>query len=451
MARTNRRDFLRHSGAAFATLAAGACGRGVDAPEPAARKPNIILIMADDLGFECLGCYGGTSYKTARLDELARTGIRFNHAYAQPLCTPTRMQLMTGQYNFRNWQAFGVLPPSEVTIGHMMSDAGYKTCISGKWQLYSYNPPDFEPEWRGKGMLAKDAGFDDYFVWHAEHTEDKGSRYADPVILDNGTFVENTDGKYGPDLYTERINDFIGRHRDEPFFVYYPMALTHGPFNPTPQSDEWVDGDRFESSSQKYFGDMVEYMDEVVGRIVDRLDELGIRENTFLLFYGDNGTPRGVQSKMGDRVVDGGKGMPTDAGTRVPLIANQPGTVRPAVSDDLVDSTDFVPTIAEITGMMPPQDRVTDGVSFAPQLRGERGHPREWVLVHHDPRPGWGKEAYTKLDRWARDQRYKLYQESELYDISEDVLEQDPIAPGQGSDDAEAARGKLRRVLDELV
>ena len=433
------------------TLAAGSCGGGVDAPTPAARKPNVVLIMADDLGYECLGCYGGSSYKTPRLDELARTGVRFNHAYAQPLCTPTRMQLMTGQYNFRNWQAFGVLPPGEITFGHMMSDAGYKTCIAGKWQLYSYNPPDFEPEWRGKGMPAKDAGFDDYFVWHAEHTEDKGSRYPDPVIVDNGTFVENTSGKYGPDLYTEHINDFMGRHRDEPFFVYYPMALTHGPFNPSPRSQAWAEGDRFESSSKKYFGDMVEYMDEVVGRIVDRLDELGLRENTLLLFYGDNGTPRGVQSKMGERVVDGGKGMPTDAGTRVPLIANQPGTVVPAVSDDLVDSTDFIPTIADVTGMTPPQDRVMDGVSFAPQLRGERGNAREWVLVHHDPRPGWGKEAYTKLDRWARDKRYKLYQEGELYDIAEDVLEQNAIPVGEGSAEAEAARGNLQGVLDELI
>ena len=143
--------------------------------------------------------------------------------------------------------------------------------------------------------------------------------------------------------------------------------------------------------------------------------------------------------------------MPTDAGTRVPLIANQPGTVAPAVSDDLVDSTDFIPTIADVTGMTPPRDRVMDGVSFAAQLRSERGKPREWVLVHHDPRPGWGKEAYTKLDRWARDERYKLYQEGELYDIAEDVLEQNPVAVGEGSADAEAARGNLQRVLDELI
>ena len=193
----DRREFLLRSGTA-AAVAASACGGGSGGPARA-RRPNVVLIMADDLGYECLGCYGGTSYKTPRLDELARTGIRFDHAYSQPLCTPTRLQLMTGQYNFRNWQAFGVLPPDETTFGHMMRAAGYKTCIAGKWQLYSYNPPDFEPEWRGKGMRAEDAGFDEYFLWHAEHTEDKGSRYADPKILDNGEYLQDTAGKYGPD------------------------------------------------------------------------------------------------------------------------------------------------------------------------------------------------------------------------------------------------------------
>src|SRR5690606_20710757 len=113
---------------------------------PGSRRPNIVLILADDLGYECLGCYGGNSYKTPRLDELAATGVRFQRAYALPLCTPTRAQLMTGKHNFRNWQAFGVLDPNEKTFGHYMKEAGYRTCISGKWQLYSYNPPDFEPE-----------------------------------------------------------------------------------------------------------------------------------------------------------------------------------------------------------------------------------------------------------------------------------------------------------------
>ena len=124
--------------------------------------PNIILIMADDLGSEALGAYGGTSYKTPVLDKLAKEGALFNHAYAYPLCTPTRVSLMTGKYNFRNWKAFGILDPNEKTFGHLMQEQGYKTCMAGKWQLQSYDPPSFEGSElrRDKGMKVKNAGFD---------------------------------------------------------------------------------------------------------------------------------------------------------------------------------------------------------------------------------------------------------------------------------------------------
>ena len=457
MSNPTRRELLRTLATASASLPLMRCGTGETdstdqsgsgATEP---KPNIVFIMSDDLGYECLGCYGGTSYKTPNLDRLAATGLRFNHAYSQPLCTPTRVQLMTGQYNFRNWKACGVLDPKEKTFGHMMQDAGYKTCISGKWQLYSYNPPEFEPEWRGKGMRPEDAGFDEYCLWHAEHTEDKGSRYAEPLVVENGSLRDDLSGKYGPDVYTEYITAFMERHRDQPFFVYYPMALTHGPFNPTPHSDGWETGDRLENDT-KYFADMVEYMDVVIGRIVDKIDQLGLRERTLILFYSDNGSPRQVQSSMGDRVIQGGKGAPTDAGTRVPLIANWKGTTpEGSVTDDLIDSTDFLPTIAAMSGAALLQGVTIDGRSFLPQLRGETGNPREWVLVHHDPRPGWSKEAYTKLDRFARNQRYKLYDDGRLFDIPNDVLEENPIPPGQEPAEAKQARGRLQEVLDTLV
>lgn len=433
-----RRDFLKTAG--VAPLAA---------PLRASQlKPNIIVILADDLGYECLNCYGGTSYKTPHLDRLAARGIRFTHAYAQPLCTPTRIQLMTGQYNFRNWKAFGVLDPSEKTFGHYMQEAGYKTCISGKWQLYSYNPPDFEPEWRGKGMDVRQSGFDQHCVWHAFHTEDKGSRYADPTVFENGKLHQDLRGRYGEDVFIDFINRFIEKHRNEPFFVYYPMALTHGPFNPTPNSRDWAKGDRLKNDPS-YFADMVQYMDECVNRVVESIARLGIQERTLILFYSDNGTPRQIKSRLGDKIIQGGKGLMTDAGTRVPLIASWEGTAPPGrVLEDLVDSTDFLPTMLEAAGAARPKNVPLDGQSFLPQLRGQRGNPRRWIYCWHDPRPGWDKEPY-RLEIFARDQRYKLYSDGRFYDVSNDVLEQKPIPLGQGGS-AAAARVKLKAVLDKM-
>ncbi len=413
-----------------------------------AQQPNIILILADDLGYECLGSYGGRSYATPRLDELAANGARFNRAHALPLCTPTRLQLMTGKYNFRNWQAFGVMDPNETTFAHHMKAAGYRTCIAGKWQMYSYNPPDFEPEWRGKGQRPEDSGFDEYCLWHTEHTEAKGSRYADPVIQQNGAYLTATEGAYGPDIYTAYINDFIEHNQADPFFVYYPMALTHGPFQPTPHSDDWPENRH--ASDPKYFKDMVEYMDVVIGRIIDKLEELKLRENTLVLFLGDNGSPREVTSRVNGHEIRGGKGLSTDAGTRVPLVASWPGTIPPGtVSDDLVDCSDFLPTMMALAGASLPADEPFDGLSFLPQLRGETGTPRQWIFSDHNPLPGWGKVGYYR-QRWAQDKRWKLYDTGDLFDYAADVLEEEPISPTQASAEATAARQKLQSVLDQM-
>jgi len=397
--------------------------------------------MADDLGYECLNCYGGTSYRTPNLDRLAGQGIRFTHAYAQPLCTPTRVQLMTGQYNSRNWRAFGVMDPKQRTFGHMMTGAGYRTCIAGKWQLHSYNPPDFEPEWRGKGQHPNDAGFHEYCLWHPLHTEDKGSRYGDPSWLENGKLFKNEKGKYGEDVSADYLMRFIERSQKQPFFAYYPMALTHGPFNPTPRSAAW--NTQRLKNDPAFFADMVSYMDDVVGRLVDRLDKLALRERTLILFYSDNGTDKSITSRMGDKIVKGGKGLTTDAGTRVPLIASWKGrTPQGKVLDDLVDSTDFVPTIAGACGAKPPVQPV-DGVSFLAQLEGKKGNPREWIYSWYDPRPGWAKAEYS-LIRSARDKRFKLYDDGRFYDIAADELEKNPLPPGAGG----PAREKLQSVLN---
>lgn len=425
----NRRLFLQTACAAMAA--------------PSGR-PNIVLILADDLGYECLGCNGGTSYRTPQLDALAQSGVRFTNAHAMPLCAPTRLQLMTGQYNFRNFEAFGILNPKEKTFGHLMKAAGYATAIAGKWQLYSYDPKEYSAEWRGKGMLAKDSGFDEYCVWHGGHTEDKGSRYADPVVLENGELRKHT-GAYGEDIFTDFLIRFLKKSKREPFFLYYPMAVTHDPFQPTPDSAEWKSGGRAKTDP-KFFKDMVEYMDRSVGRLVSALDELGLRENTLILFYSDNGTHQSLESKMGGKVIRGGKGLTTDAGTHVPLIANWKGaTPAGRVVEDLIDSTDFIPTMAEAAGTKPGKEFTIDGRSFLPQLRGAKGNPREWLYCHYDPRPGWDKDKFS-LKIFARDKKYKLYSTGEFFDVPADPLEKNPLRELSG--EAAAAKTRLQRVID---
>lgn len=394
---------------------------------------NIVLIMADDLGMEGLGCYGGESYRTPHLDKLATEGLRFTRAYSQPLCTPTRIQIMTGKYNQRNWQYFGILPKEEKTFGHLMSSYGYKTCLAGKWQLTSYDPPDFPgaEKRRGAGMHPKDAGFDEYSLFHAEHTEDKGSRYANPTYLRNGK-LHKAEGKYGEDITVDFIGDFMKKHRKERMFIYYPMALPHWPVVPTPNSEDWKDPSKRLNEDPKYFGDMVEYMDTLVGRLVAKIDALGLRNDTLIIFYSDNGTDRKVTSTFRGKKIRGGKNQVTQAGIRVPLIFNWPGLITKGLNHDLIDASDFVPTLAELAGRPLSENWFTDGVSFAPRVFGTKASPRDWAFFWYDPRPGWDKDKFQR-HIFALDHDYKLFVDGRFFRI------------GQGFEEVELDIAKLTK------
>ena len=423
------------------------------------KRPHIILIMADDLGVEGLNCYGGTSYRTPRLDRLAAEGLRFSHAYAQPLCTNSRVQLMTGMCNNRNWLYFGCLDPEARTIGHRMQEAGYRTCIAGKWQLHSYDPLNYpgSESRRGKGMQPAQAGFDEFSLWHTGHTELKGPRYADPVILQNGVFRKDLQGRYGEDVWVDFIVDFMKRHGNDerPFFVYYPMTLPHWPFVPTPRSDDWGIPEKMHppqgttGGDTKYFPDMVAYLDEIVGRLVDAVDQQGLRDDTLILFYSDNGTDRRVTSHTNFGAIRGGKGSTTDAGTHVPLIARWPGRISSGINDDLVDSTDFLPTVLAAAGRPLRLPESIDGHSFFPQLLGQAGHPRRWIFCHFDPRPGWDKDKYT-LIQFVRNKRFKLYGDGRLFDVPNDPLEQAPILAVQDTAETKRFRRQLAQVLESM-
>lgn len=428
------------------------------------RPPNIVLIMSDDLGYEAVGANGGTSYSTPVLDGMAETGARFENAHVQPLCTPTRVQLMTGKYNFRNYIGFGLIAQDEVTFGHLFSNAGYKTCISGKWQLHSYNPPDEMPNMRSKGQKIEDAGFDEFCVWHPHHTEEKGSRYKDPIIFENGRYLQNTNGKYGEDIFADYIMDFMERNQDNPFFVYFPMALTHRPLEPTPDSPEfdnfvppsnetlggrtWAELEDWDDDP-RYYKDMVEYHDKVIGRVNAKIEELGISENTLVIYVGDNGSPTEVCSTMHEHAeVCGGKGLTLDRGTHVPLICNWPGTIpAKSVITDLIDASDFLPTILEVAKIGPPQDYVLDGRSFFPQLRGEAGNPREWIYFHFEPMSG----RVHRYARFIRDHHWKLYDDGRLYDIILDNEENNPLHAETDNDERRSVRQRLQPVFGHMT
>lgn len=415
-------------------------------PDP---RPNIILFLADDLGYETLGANGSASYQTPALDALAASGVRFTNTHSQPLCTPSRVQIMTGRYNHRNYTNFNILPEGEITFAKLLKDAGYATVVVGKWQLWGHERA--WPEARGKGQLPEQAGFDRHLLWQVHKTFTDGERFADPFVETDGAAATTVPGAYGPDLSTNFMLDFIERHVSSdpgrPFLAYFPMALTHDPFVPTPDSAGW-DGDRY-AEDPAYFKDMVEYMDKIVGRTVAKLEELGLRDNTLVLFTGDNGTSRAITSTMTDgTVVQGGKGQPTNAGTHVPFVASWPANVPGGrVSDALIDFSDFLPSLVEAAGAALPSDRIIDGRSFLPLLRGEVDSIRDWIFCAYTPR--WGEGLPNA--RFARDHRYKLYDDGRFYDVTNDVLEEQALDAEALDPRAADARQRLQAVLDEMA
>lgn len=404
-------------------------------------KLNIVFILTDDMGYECLGVNGTASYETPNLDHLAAAGVNFRHCYSTPLCTPSRVQVMTGRYSFRNYEGFCFLNPTETTFANSLKEAGYATAISGKWQL------------GGGASRVEGFGFDEHCLnnmgvdYEAGNSMAKG-RYADPLMYRNGEYLpdEEIADRYGPDICSEFALDFIERKKDEPFFLYCPMILVHDPFTPTPDSPEWADPELRKKKDPRFYKDMVEYCDKLVGKLIAKLEALDLIENTLIIFTGDNGTPKKITTQMQDGSVVGGKGSMPDAGTHVPLIASLKGTSPTGVTcDDLVDFTDVFPTIADAAGAAMPEHVIIDGQSFLPQIRGKKGHPREWAFCHYDPMVPFA-DFQENAGRWARDQRFKLYHDGRLFDVPADRLEQAPLEKQQEDQAAQSARSALAEV-----
>ena len=385
-------------------------------------KPNIVFILADDLGIGNVGCYGSDQFKTPNIDALAASGVRFTKGFTASLCGPSRALIMSGRYAFRtgatNQDACRVLPMQELRLARIFKDAGYATSAIGKWGQLPGEPSE--------------AGFDDVlrFKGSGVYWNSKPEKPIQYTIQGK----EKTLGKtqYMPDLMHEHAVKFIRRHQSEPFFLYYSLSHVHGDIQPTPDSDP---------NSKDLFGDNVAYMDKLVGKLVQDIEAMNLRERTLIVFMGDNGSANtsNARSTIGGRNVSGMKGTMLEGGGLVPLIVNWRGTApNGKLSDELIDSTDFLPTFAELIGTSLPKDTTFDGHSFAPQLQGLEGSPREWV--------------FNQLARmwYVRDANFKLTQDGKLYDMSDAPFSERTVESGEESDQALASRSKLVAVLAKL-
>lgn len=425
----------------FAIVATSCAAEKASAGKPS--KPNIIFILADDLGFEALGCYGGKNYKdlgavrTPNLDSMAKGGMRFKECFSCPVCSPARSELLTGKYNFR--VGFprilgkpGVVdqldPKAHPPLPLRLKDAGYVTAIVGKWHLGPPCTKGKEPE-----EIPKTAELDTNYPHPRECGFDRQCIFSGGHL---STYGEPKPGKYTPELLQKWALNFLEsrKGKSEPFFLYYPSPIPHGPLYPTPLNP---DG-QVDKSDDKNYPYLVEYLDRQVGEIMAKLKELGLSENTLVMFAGDNGTAPNVTTQMrDDREIKGGKGSPADTGAWVPLLANWPGVVPAgSVYDGMVDFTDILPTCMELAGLPPPQG--VDGVSFAPQLEGKPGKPREWVFV-------------LGGDRWyAHDAKWKLNSGGRLYDVSNSPYVEAEVSPENDTPESKAARVRLQAVLDQV-
>jgi arylsulfatase A-like enzyme len=423
----------------------------------AAERPNVLFFLADDLGQRDLGCYGSTFYETPNLDGLARDGARFTDAYAAcPVCSPTRASIMTGRWPQRTgvtdyigaaapekWGRNTKLLPAaysdrlaleEISLAEAMKGAGYATFFAGKWHL---GPEGFWPE--NQGFDINQGGIDRGGPYG-------GNRYFSPY--GNPRLEDGPPGEHLPDRLATETAKFIEANRARPFFAYLAFYSVHTPLMAREDlkqkyeekrrrlglEAQWGrEGERDVRLVQEHavYAGMVEAMDLAVGKVLAKLDELGLRDNTLVVFTSDNG---GLSTSEGwptsNLPLRGGKGWLYEGGIREPLLVRWPRVVKAgAVIGTPVSSPDFFPTLLEAAGAQPKPGQQLDGVSLLPVLAGQ-GQPPERPLCWHYPHygnqggaPGAAiRRGDWKLVEWFEDDRV------ELYNLARDIGEKTDLA-----------------------
>jgi arylsulfatase len=426
-----------------------------------ADRPNIVLIVADDLGYGELGCYGQRLMQTPRLDELAGNGMRFTQFYSgAPVCAPSRCMLMTGKHSGhaavrdnRNpkglkelrakykWEFPGQtpLPEEETTMAELLKARGYATAAIGKWGLGHV----------GTNGDPRAQGFDLFYGYYCQvHAHNHFPKFLwrndrkEALLGNDGGATGDT---HSQGRFTEEAMRFIGDHRDEPFFLYLPFTIPHlaiqvpeselgqyeGRISETPYEHK---GGYFEHRAPHAgYAAMVSYMDREIGRIVDLIDELGLSENTLIMFTSDNGPTYerigGADSDFFDSAgpLRGRKGTVYEGGIRVPLIASWPGRIKAGEQSDHVSAFwDLLPTVCEVTKVQAPEK--VDGVSFAATLL-DTGQQLEHEFLYWEF-PAYGNQQAVRMGDWKalRTNLDRGEREFELYNLKTDVGEKKNVA-----------------------
>jgi uncharacterized sulfatase len=428
----NRREFIKSVSLATTTIALPGFAAKALALSEAKSKPNFLFILADDLGWNQLGCYGSKFYETPNIDRLAREGMRFTDAYAAcPVCSPTRASIMTGKYPARlhitdyipgdtfpfeklklpEWQKY--LPLEEVTIAEVFKGAGYITAGFGKWHLSTAKkPPEselYDPDKQG---------FDETLI--TEKPVPKQDAEKDP---------------HNVELITEKAVDFLGRNGDKPFFLYLGHNTIHAPIMGKKKLIEKykAKGGSDLPENNSVVGAMLEELDNNVGELLKKLNELKIADKTIVIFFSDNG---GLEATSKQTPLRSGKANLYEGGIRVPLIVRWPGVTKPgSICSEPVISVDFLPTFADILGLENKMPNSIDGVSLLPLLTQREAFSRQAIYWHypHYHSAGIGpcgavRSGNYKLIEWFDETICGPDNKFELYNLKEDIGEQNNLA-----------------------
>ena len=404
--------------------------------EPETPKTNIIFILADDMGYADLSCYGNKYIQTPNIDKLAETGTRFRQCYAgSAVSSPSRCALMTGKNSGNttirdNFCAAGGIEglkngnpirrmhilPTDTTIATVLSNAGYQTCLVNKWHLDGFNPE----------ATPINRGFDEFYGWLISTTHSNDPYYYPYYRFDNDSLIhidENAHDKHArhnTDISTEDAIKFLHRNKENPFFLYLAYDAPHEPY--IIDETSWYDDQDWEMNTKRY-ASLVTHMDRAIGRVLDEVDKLGLRENTLIIFASDNGAA--VQAPLEELGCNGAfrgrKGLLYEGGLRVPFIVNQPGKVPAQTLDNQIYFPDVLPTLAALADAEAPQG--LNGINILPLFHGEKVDTDNRLLY-------W---EFTGKQRAARKGDWKVVAVKkdaplELYNLKEDITESNNLA-----------------------